>query len=171
MNFKITKMFPLKVIGFQKIFSSEDSYERIPEFWDEICAEYAANVYAGNPPANAYEKALMDNCIGEYAVCIDDVGGGSFRYLIAGRYAGGEVPEGMELYEFPMTDWAVFDCVGPIPESLQSLNTKIFREWLPGNPDYELNGGASVEWYDCVNGNKTDADYHSAIWLPVKKRR
>lgn len=30
-------------------------------------------------------------------------------------------------------------------------------------------GNASAEWYDCVNGEKTDKDYHSAIWIPVKK--
>ena len=86
------------------------------------------------------------------------------------KNTGGEVPEGMTLYEFPRNDWAVFNCVGPIPEALQSLNTKIFREWLPGNPDYELSGSASVEWYDCVNGEKIDPDYHSAIWVPVKKK-
>ena len=56
-----------------------------------------------------------------------------------------------------------------MPEALQSLNTQIFKEWLPGNPDYELCGNASAEWYDCVNGEKTDKDYHSAIWIPVKK--
>ena len=38
------------------------------------------------------------------------------------------------------------------------------------NPDYELCGNASAEWYDCVNGEKTDKDYHSAIWIPVKKK-
>ena len=70
------------------------------------------------------------------------------------------------------TEWRQdkFDCIGPIPEALQSLNTQIFKEWLPGNPDYELCGNASAEWYDCVNGEKTDKDYHSAIWIPVKKK-
>ena len=34
----------------------------------------------------------------------------------------------------------------------------------------ELCGNASAEWYDCVNGEKTDKDYHSAIWIPVKKK-
>ena len=169
MDYRITPLFGFKVIGFQREFSEENSYTEIPKFWDEICAKYAANVYAGNPPANACEKALMDNCIGEYGVCIDDVGGGKFRYLIAGKYTGGEVPEGMTLYEFPRGDWAVFDCIGPNPETLQSVNTRIWREWLPGNPDYELSGSASVEWYDCM-GDARDPDYHSAIWLPVKKK-
>ena len=56
-------MFPLRVIGFQREFSYESAYAEIPKFWDEICEKYAANVYAGNAPANAYEQALVDNCI------------------------------------------------------------------------------------------------------------
>ncbi|MBQ6159744.1 MAG: AraC family transcriptional regulator [Oscillospiraceae bacterium] len=170
MDFKITPMFPFKLIGFQKVFDMETAYAEIPKFWDEICEKYAYNVYAGNAPANPYEQALMDNCIGEYGVCIDDLGGSRFRYLIAGKYTGGPVPEGMVVYAFPRGEWAVFHCVGPIPEALQSVNTRIFREWLPGNPDYELCGNATVEWYDCVNGEKTDPDYHSAIWVPVQRR-
>lgn len=170
MDYKITPMFPFKVIGFQREFDMETSYTEIPKFWDEICSKYAANVYAGNEPANPFEKAIVDNCIGEYGVCIDDLGGNKFRYLIAGKYTGGDVPEGMVLYEFPRNDWAVFNCIGPNPQALQSVNTAIFRDWLPGNPDYELCGNATVEWYDCVNGEQSDPDYHSAIWIPVKKK-
>ena len=170
MNYRITTMFPFRLIGFQREFDYETAYAEIPKFWDEICEKYAANVYAGNAPANPCEQALVDNCIGEYGVSIDDMGGGRFRYLIAGRYAGGDVPEGMTLCEFPRSEWAVFDCVGPMPDALQSLNTRIFKEWLPGNPDYEISGNASVEWYDCINGEKGDSDYHSAIWVPVRRK-
>ena len=170
MDYKIAPMFPFKVIGFQKIFDNETAYTEIPKFWNETCEKYAYGVYAGNAPANPYEQALVDNCIGEYGVCIDDIGGGKFRYLIAGKYTGGPVPEGMVVYEFPRNEWAVFDCIGPNPQTLQSVNTRIFSEWLPGNPDYELSGNATVEWYDCINGEMTDPDYHSAIWVPVKKK-
>ena len=169
MDFKITPMFPFKLIGFQKEFSEETAYREIPAFWDEICEKYAANVYAGNEPANEYEKALVDHCIGEYGVCIDDLGEGRFRYLVAGKYTGGDVPNGMVLYEFPRSSWAVFHCYGPLPEALQAVNTRIYREWLPNHPEYEIAGTATVEWYDCINGEKTDSDYHSAIWIPVKK--
>ena len=171
MDYKITPMFPFKVIGFQKEFDNETAYTEIPKFWDEICEKFAYNVYAGNAPANPYEQALVDNCIGEYGVCIDDIGGGKFRYLIAGKYTGGAIPDGMMVYEFPRNEWAVFDCIGPNPQTLQSVNTRIFSEWLPGNPDYELSGNATVEWYDCVNGEMTDPDYHSAIWVPVKRKK
>ena len=171
MDYTITPMFPFRLIGFQREFAYDRAYEEIPRFWDELCEKYADNVYAGNAPANACEQALMDNCIGEFGVCIDDIGGGRFRYLVAGRYSGGDVPAGMALYEFPRGSWAVFDCVGPLPEAMQSLNTRIFREWLPGNPEWELAGNASVEWYDCLRGEKTDPDYHSAIWLPVRRKQ
>ncbi len=143
MEYKITPMFPFKVIGFQKVFDNETAYAEIPKFWDEICEKYARSVYAGNAPANPYEQALMDNCIGEYGVCIDDIGDGKFRYLVAGKYTGGDIPEGMVVYEFPRSDWAVFDCIGPIPEALQTVNTRIFSEWLPGNSYYYLCGNAS----------------------------
>ena len=35
---------------------------------------------------------------------------------------------------------------------------------------YELSGNANIEWYDCINGEKTDSDYHSAIWIPVRRK-
>ena len=170
MNYKIAPMFPFKLIGFQRVFDNETAYAEIPGFWSETCEKYAASVYAGNAPANPYEQALVDNCIGEYGVCIDDIGEGKFRYLIAGKYTGGAIPEGMVVCEFPRHEWAVFDCIGPNPQTLQSVNTRIFSEWLPGNADYELSGNATVEWYDCVHEEMTAPDYHSAIWVPVKKK-
>ena len=72
MDYKITPMFPFKVIGFQKIFDNETAYAEIPKYWDEICVKFASNVYSGNAPANPYEQALVDNFIGEYGVCIDE---------------------------------------------------------------------------------------------------
>ena len=174
MDVKIRNLFGFKVIGFAKEFEFETANDEIPKFWDEICEKYAMNVYAGNPPANEYEKALADNCIGEYGVCIDDesiAGKGKFIYLIAGKYIGGKIPDGMMLYEFPQGEWAIFDCIGAVPEAIQSLNTQVFKEWLPGNPDYEISGNSNVEWYDCLNGEKEDPDYHSAIWIPVKRKQ
>lgn len=164
MDYTIKTILPFKVVGFQKIFDMETAYEKIPEFWDEFFEAKASHGLASD------QQAISKYDIGEYGVCIDDIGEGKFRYLIAGKYTGGEVPEGMVVYEFPQYDWAVFDCFGPIPEALQSVNTRIFQEWLPGNQDFELCGQANVEWYDCPKGETTDDDYHSAIWVPVKRR-
>lgn len=168
MNYKIVPMLPFKVIGFQRVFEEATAYIEIPKFWDEVMGRFANNVFAGKDPINEIEKAVVENRVGEYGVCVDELGEGRFRYLIAGEYSGGKVPEGMVLCELPKGEWAVFDCVGPLPGALQSVNTKIYKEWLPDNPDYELSGNSTVEWY---GEGKTDSeDYHSAIWIPVKRK-
>ncbi len=169
MDCKITPLWGFKIIGFERIFDYETAYSEIPEFWNEICEKYCTHtIYAGLDPSCPEEQAIMDNCIGEYGVCIDDVGEGKFRYLIAGRYTGGDVPKSMKTFEFPKGEWAKFECVGPVPQSLQSLNDYVFKQWLPGNPDYEMSGYYNVEWYSC-DGEKSDSDYKSGIWVPVKR--
>jgi len=169
MDYVVSPMWGFKLIGFEKIFSYDTAYAEIPKFWDEICEKYCTNtIYAGKAPSCPEEQAIIDNCIGEYGVCIDDVGAGKFRYLIAGKYTGGPIPEGMTVFEVPQGEWAKFNCTGPIPEALQSLNTQVFKEWLPGNPDFGIAGYYNIEWYSC-DGNKDDADYKSAIWVPVKR--
>ena len=168
MDYKIKTMAGFKVIGFAREFDSETSYVEIPKFWDEIREKYAARVWSGNAPANAQEKAIVDNDIGEYGVCVDDVGCNKFRYFVAGIYKGGEVPEGMSVYELPEFEWAVFDCYGPCPNALQDVNTKIWKEWLPGNPDFEFPGRANIEWYG--DEDPSSENYHSAVWSPVKKK-
>ncbi len=170
MHAKVVTVFPFKVIGFAKEMSADEAEALIPKFWNAFSQKYADSVYVGNPPANPFEQALVDNNIGEYGICIDDLEKGTVNYLIAGKYTGGDVPEGMQLYEVPGGDYAVFDCVGPMPDALQNMNRRVYNEWLPGNPDYELCGNASIEWYDPMCENPDDPNYRSAIWLPVKKR-
>lgn len=170
MTVKIEKMGAIKVIGFTRNFEFETSQAEIPKFWNEIFSKFGKAMMLGTKPTNALEKAVVDNCIGEYGVCVDDSDTeGQFRYFIAGIYNGGEVPEGIELYEIPAHSWAKFDCVGPMPTALQSVNNYIWNEWLPGNEDYELDGAYNIEWYS-GEGKTSDSDYKSAIWLPVKSK-
>lgn len=167
MDMVVEKMSGFKVIGYESIINFETSYTDIPKLWDKFCSEKMSPL-RGKTPETAEEKAIADNCIGMFGVCIDDIGANKFRYLIAGEYKGGDVPEGMTLYEFPDAEWAKFRCVGPMPGAIQSVNTKIFREWLPGNPDYDIAFGANIEWYS--EGDGGAADYESAIWIPVKRK-
>ena len=169
MDYKIENLKAFKVVGIEKEFSMEDSYEQIPKFWDEFWEKYMVRLMKGEKPANRFEEAICKHHVGMFGVCIDDLGiSGRFRYLIAGEYVDGDVPDGMVLYEFPDMQWAKFLCKGPMPGSLQSINTKIFQEWLPGNSDYEIAMGANIEWYS--EGDPQSVDYESAIWIPVKKK-
>lgn len=170
MDFTVEKMEGLQLIGVEREFSSEDSYQEIPKFWDEFCGAHCAPLWAGKAPETAFEKAVCECGIGEFSVCVDDgASPGRFRYLIAGRYNGREVPEGLTVLSLPALEWARFRCSGPLPESLQSVNTKIFQEWLPGNPEFEIAYGANIEWYS-MEKETSAADYESEIWLPVKRK-
>ena len=72
----------------------------------------------------------------------------------------------MKLYTVPANMWAKFACVGTLPNAIQSVNTKIWSEWLPGNKEYDLAGKYNIEWYS-ADGDPDGTDYESAIWIPV----
>ncbi|MCH5297996.1 MAG: AraC family transcriptional regulator [Ruminococcus sp.] len=170
MDYVVEKIEKFKLIGFEREFSFETGYQEIPKFWDEFCQKYMAPLMSKQKPETEIEKIICNSRVGEFGVCIDDIGkDGKFRYLIAGKYAGGEVPEGMVSYELPDAEWAKFTCVGPMPEALQTLNTKLFKEWLPGNPDYKIAMGVNIEWYH-TEGDTKSADYESGIWIPVIRK-
>ena len=168
MDYTVEKLSGFKVVGLAEDFDFETSHEMIPEFWNRVFARYG-KLFFGREPENALERALLQNRVGEFGVCIDDIGSDKFRYLIAGRYTGGEIPEEMTVYEFPESLWAKFRCFGPMPYSLQSVNDRIWNEWLPRNKEYELAGRYNVEWYS-PSGKTSDKDYQSAIWIPVRKK-
>ena len=170
MDFIVEKMNGFKVIGFEKVFSFDSGYQEIPKFWQEYSEKYMGVLFGNGKPQNQTEQVIRDSMVGLYGVCIDDIcKDGKFRYLIAGTYKGGDVPEGMTVYEFPDVEWAKFRCVGSMPGSVQSVNTKIFREWLPGNPDYKIAMGANIECY-YSQGDTSSPDYESAIWVPVVRK-
>ena len=170
MDCRIVRKAGLQVIGFEKEFAVDTSNTDIPEFWDEIFQKYVYSLSRGNVPANEDEHAIVDHHIGDYGICVDSEKEGILRYIIGGEYKGGPVPEGMTLFAFDESEWAVFDSVGPLPDAIQSLSEQIYREWLPGNPDFELAGNANVEWYDPKCLDKEAPDYHCAVWLPVKRK-
>ncbi len=170
MDYIVEKLEELQLIGVERNFSMETSYQEIPKFWDEFITADCVPLWKGKVPETALEKAVCECNIGEFGVCIDDCAvPGQFRYLIAGRYDGREVPEGLTVFTLPAMEWAKFQCSGPMPESLQTVNTKIFKEWLPGNPEFEIAMGANIEWYS-MEKDTSAPDYESEIWIPVRRK-
>ena len=169
MDYYVEERKAFRVIGYERRFGFETSYQEIPRFWDEICEQKMAGVCAGKEPQNEEEEIIRSFGIGKYGICLDDTGSTEFRYMIAGDYQGGQVPEGMTVFEFPELTWARFRCTGLMPEALQAVNTKIFSQWLPGNPEYEVAFPGNVEWYS-DNPDTRAADYESEIWIPVRRK-
>ena len=124
--------------------------------------------FTGKEKTNPIPSGLPHeaNGIGMFAICAESPNG--FAYWIAGLYRGGEVPEGLELYSFPASKWAVFTTKGPIPESLQTLNTAVWQEWFPGEGQrVHANGSATLEVYSA--GNPQSPDYECGIWVPIRR--
>lgn len=169
MDYVVEKRNGFRVIGFGRNFAYDCDNMEIPGFWDEFMAKYGAALKHRKQPDGAVEETVFGCRVGEYGVCIDDLAGkGMFRYLIAGEYTGGEVPEGMEIFEFPDLEWVKFTCKGPMPGALQTVNNKVFKEWLPGNSEFEIALPVNIEWYSC--GDNQSPDYESSIWVPVKRK-
>lgn len=169
MKYTIVKMPAFKLVGFSKEFKFDEAYEKIPKFWNEFMQNYGFKLMcSGKKPETEIEETICNCIVGKYGVCVDSNNGKSFKYFISGEYTDGDVPEGMDSLEIEEMNWAKFECIGPVPGAIQSMNTQIFKEWLPSNPDYEIAKGINIEFYS--NGDPSSADYLSEIWIPVKKK-
>ncbi len=168
MEFQLEKRQSMQMIGLGRIFSYDTSYQDIPKFWCDFCSRYCTQDTPASPEEQAIRQTIAECIVGEFGVCVEDIDDGEhFHYYIAGAYQGGAVPEGMSVFEIPASEWAKFHCIGRIPQSLQTVNTRIFSEWLPGNQEFEMSMPMNIEWYS--NGNTESDDYVSAIWIPVKR--
>lgn len=168
MEFTIEKREAMKMIGFERIFSFESSYQEIPKFWQEFNRQYCRRDAECGMKEAAVMQTIAECVVGEFGVCVE---GGTdmehFRYYIAGAYQGGEIPDGMKVIEIPAGEWAKFKCRGAMPDALQTVNTRIFSEWIPGNTEFEIASHVTIEWYS--DGDMNREDYESAIWIPVKR--
>ena len=151
LEYKIVEKPQFTLVGMERKFHPETSYQQIPEFWDEVM--------------------FMENCplMGIYGICLDeDTRDGCFTYLIADNYIPWqEIPEGLTVKVIPASLWAVFPCRGPLPESLQSVNTRMWAEWLPNCREYKLARNLNIEVFGPPAEKPEDT--YSEIWLPLER--
>ena len=154
----------MTLIGFSTTIRPDEGYIKCPEFWDKEYSQKYARLWQTMVPETPMERAILENNIGMFAICDEKEDG--FAYWIAGLYKGGEVPEGLTRYTFPESDWAMFSAKGPLPGSLQTLNTYVWQEWYPNEGrQYMGNGNTMLEVY--TPGNMQDPDYECGIWVPI----
>lgn len=75
-------------------------------------------------------------------------------------------PDHLASLEVPASTWAVFESVGPFPETLQQTWGRIFSEWLPSS-GYELAEGPEILWNE--HKDVSSSTYRSEIWIPVAR--
>lgn len=63
--------------------------------------------------------------------------------------------------------WAVFEAVGPFPNTLQDVWGRIYSEWFPSS-NYQISEGPEILWNE--NKDITSPNFKSEIWIPVIKK-
>lgn len=148
LDYQIVEKAPFTVVGIKKRFDAETSYSEIPKFWSEWMKD---------------TKGMK----GTFGIC-SDMDGKTFDYWIADLYEPWkDIPQGCSIYQVAGGLWALFPCKGPLPESMQSVNTQIWSEWLPSLQGYALAGNYSLELY--MPPAEDPADTLSYIAVPLKK--
>ncbi|MBU8753448.1 AraC family transcriptional regulator [Priestia megaterium] len=78
-----------------------------------------------------------------------------------------DCPDDLVQLEGPAGIWAVFEAVGPFPETLQNVWGRIYSEWFPSS-NYEQVEGPEILWNE--HKNVTSPTFKSEIWIPVLKK-
>lgn len=141
------------------------NHREIPQFWDRCLAE---------GKVDALEPWVMP--FGTLGLCADfDTNMESFTYLIGvERKPGQVVPAGMEVVKVPAAQYAVFGCVGAMPEGIQNGWMAIMGEWLPKS-DYVQDNPVNFELYPAFpagdkRGDPSSPECYTEIWIPVRKK-
>ncbi|MGN7469913.1 AraC family transcriptional regulator [Brevibacillus sp. SAFN-007a] len=78
-----------------------------------------------------------------------------------------ECPESLAKLEVPASTWAVFEAVGPFPDTLQDVWGRIYSEWFVSS-GYELAEGPEILWN--ADKDTSSPTFRSEIWIPVVKK-
>ncbi|OHY73427.1 AraC family transcriptional regulator [Priestia aryabhattai] len=78
-----------------------------------------------------------------------------------------ECPDNLIQLEVPALTWAVFEAVGPFPDTLQDVWGRIYSEWFPSS-NYEQVEGPEILWNE--HKDVTSPTFKSEIWISVLKK-
>lgn len=78
-----------------------------------------------------------------------------------------ECPENLTKPEVEPISWAVFEAIGPFPDTLQNIWGRIYSEWFP-TANYEQAEGPEILWNE--HKDVTSPNFKSEIWIPIRKK-
>lgn len=162
MNYRIVKKEAFKVLEkvSKQSIDDEQNKNTIPDFWTQ-----------SHQDGTVYKLLeLTPDKTNIFGVCYGNVPNNkkTFDYSIAALYEDGtQVPDGFRVNEIPARTWAVFECIGPMPDAIQQTWHKICAEFFPTakyKPTYEMD----IEAYPA--GVMNAPDYKSEIWVVVEEK-
>jgi AraC family transcriptional regulator len=156
MEYRIVQREAFNVIGkiVRVSTKNDEHHQTISELWaqwneDGTCEK----INAVDPNQNLLGISMdFDESIEE------------FSYMVAIENVRQETKEGFDCREIPVANWAVFTAIGPMPDAIVNVLTKVYQEWFPES-GFKQADGPVIEVY--FPGNPNALDYTSEVWIPV----
>jgi AraC family transcriptional regulator len=157
MKNRITEKEEFRVIGVKRSYKNvEEGTKDIPKFWEEFNASSKCSELCSK----------MDGDIkGILGLCRPHETGAGYDYYICVN-SNAEISGKYEEFVVPKATWMVFEAKGKLPESVQSVTTRIYEEILTGS-EYKHDNKPDFEVY--LSEDITDENYVTEIWVPVVK--
>jgi len=159
MNYRIEKKETFRIVGVKIKLKMDigENFAAVPLFWQETVTKGMI------PGICRLMSAKGPFGILGVSTCMN---GEDCDYYIA-AVSDEEAPGDMEEYQVPAATWAIFECVGAMPDAIQTLQKRIVTEWLPSS-GYEYADAPDIEVYP--EGDQQSADYKCEVWLPIIKK-
>ncbi len=162
MDYRLVDKPDINVVGktVNVTFKNGEYLLQIPQFWDE-CEQDGSLDRLMNLASTG--QSLGKVTLGVLMDFSEDMK--RFTYMRAAVQADGAVPEGMIVKTIPAATWAVFEAIGPMPDAIQTLWSRIKSEFFT-TAQFEHAKAPGLELYP-INGSPDDPDYRSEVWVPV----
>jgi len=163
MNYRIVEKGPFKIVGFKK---------RVPIIFNGVNPEIAKMTELLTPEVIKKLKALSNvEPTGIISASANFSEGrmeekGELDHYIGVATSSDETAE-FDVLKVEDSTWAVFESIGPFPETLQNVWGRIYSEWFPSS-GYEAVPGPEILWNE--SQDTKNPKYRSEIWIPVKKK-
>ena len=159
MNYRIEKKESFRIVGVKEHYTMdvEECFAEIPIFWQRTGASGVIPQILSLMDREPYGLLGVSTCMN----------GEDLDYYIAVA-SEKERLENMVEYIVPDCEWAIFECVGSMPASIQELQKRIITEWLPTS-GYEYANAPDIEVY--FEGDQQAEDYKCEVWLPIIKKK
>lgn len=159
MEYTIKTIPTFRVVGAQAgdDWSFEEAGQKATEFWEQLGT---SGLY---PQILACKDGSGPDALLGVSFCDD----GAFKGYLVGVATSAPCPENLAERTVPEASYAVFPCVGALPQAMQELQRRIVQEWLPSS-GYEWAARADVEVY--FDEDMSSPSCRSEVWLPIAKR-
>lgn len=163
MNYRIEEKKAFRIVGHMKrvpiIFDGVNP--EIAAMWGSLNAELIQELKAFS---NVSPSGLISGSTNFSEGRMDEKG--ELDHYI-GAATTLECPDHLASLEVPACSWAVFEAVGPFPNTLQNVWGRIYSEWFPSS-SYEQIDGPELLWNE--SKDVTSPTFRSEIWIPVMKK-